>query len=124
MLFGIAIALLISIGYINMLVFILLKSRCSDAQMFKALALQWVKLQCALYGLILLGWIGWHTCLWALGEAGQSEVVRITLAFVVFIPGVVMLIYLRRWIGSIGQAAHEQKHEQNKESYDERGDKQ
>lgn len=104
---GVAIAAAVSIGCINLFVFILLKSCCDSAQVFKALALHWLKLQCILYGLLIVGWIVWHALTWALGDVGQNEFVRIALAFVVSIPAIVMLLYVRRWVRAVGQMASE-----------------
>ncbi|MFA4028408.1 MAG: hypothetical protein GDYSWBUE_000288 [Candidatus Fervidibacterota bacterium] len=102
---GIAIAAAVSIGCINLFVFMLLKGCCSSPREFKALAVQWVKLQFALYGLLIAGWVVWHGLILALGEAAQSESVRIALALAVSIPGVVMLLYVRTWVKSVGQMA-------------------
>lgn len=117
---GIAIAAAVSIGCINLFVFMLLKSCCDSAQEFKALALHWLKLQCILYGLLIAGWIAWHVLTYALGDVGQNEYVRIALAFAVSIPAIVTLLYVRRWIRIVGQMASERDATDSSE----RGDRQ
>lgn len=100
---GLAIALLISIGCVNLFAIILIKSACPNERQFAAFALQWLKLQAILYILLLIGWAGWNAILSMLGEVGQDERLRIALGIVAAIPSVVMLFYVRRWIGSIAE---------------------
>ncbi|MFA4045273.1 MAG: hypothetical protein HZRFUVUK_002083 [Candidatus Fervidibacterota bacterium] len=99
----VAIAMLISIACINIFVFIMLKASCDDIKVFRARVLQWVALQSLLFASLLLGWLGWHLTLRLVSEESIDLRLRILLALIAIIPAGVVIICMRRWVGSIRQ---------------------
>jgi len=97
----IVIAILMSIACINIFVFIMLRASCNDMTVFRARVLQWVVLQLLLLASLLFGWLGWHLTLRLAGETSVDLPLRILLALITMIPAGVVIICMRKWVGSI-----------------------